>query len=149
MSYMSCLLFKTLFHNLRHSNFTFCHIMQSWFPVFFCCIQKSSVCHCMQVICWVKLIWAATWQNQQNNVCPAKTRISLGIHSVWSESSLSAWRNLGSLATHWVHSKDYAQADLSLQWAHRSFCCYWLSFFHVAAQFLDSVTESCLVNTFE
>ena len=33
-------------------------------------------------------------------VRPAKTQISLGIRSVWSESSLSAWRKLGSLATH-------------------------------------------------
>ena len=33
-------------------------------------------------------------------VCPAKTQISLGIRPVWSESSLSAWRKLGSLATH-------------------------------------------------
>ena len=31
---------------------------------------------------------------------------SLGISSVWSESSLSAWRKTGSLATHWAHSKD-------------------------------------------
>ena len=28
------------------------------------------------------------------HVCPAKTQISLGIHPVWSESLLSAWRNL-------------------------------------------------------
>ena len=37
---------------------------------------------------------------------PAKTQISLGIRPVWSESSLSAWRNLGSLTTHWAHSED-------------------------------------------
>ena len=36
--------------------------------------------------------WATTWQNQQS--------------PVWSESSLSAWRKLGSLATHWAHSED-------------------------------------------
>ena len=42
-------------------------------------------------------------------VRPAKTQISLGISPVWSESSLSAWRKLGSLATHWVHSKDSDQ----------------------------------------
>ena len=42
-------------------------------------------------------------------VRPAKTQISLGIRPVWSESSLSAWRNLGSLATHWAHSKDSDQ----------------------------------------
>ena len=37
------------------------------------------------------------------SVRPAKTQISLGIRPVWSESSLSAWRNLGSLATKWAH----------------------------------------------
>ena len=42
-------------------------------------------------------------------VRPAKTQISLGIYPVWSESSLSAWRNLGSLATHWAHSEDSDQ----------------------------------------
>ena len=39
-------------------------------------------------------------------VCPAETQISLGIHPVWSESLLFAWRKLGSLATHWAHSED-------------------------------------------
>ena len=38
-------------------------------------------------------------------VHPAKTQISLGIHPVWSESSLSPWRKLGSLAAHWAHSE--------------------------------------------
>ena len=33
------------------------------------------------------------------HVRQAKTQISLGIRPVWSESSLSAWRNLGPLAT--------------------------------------------------
>ena len=42
-------------------------------------------------------------------VRPAKTQISLGIRPVWSESSLSAWRKLGSLATHWVHSENSDQ----------------------------------------
>ena len=43
------------------------------------------------------------------HVCPAKTQISMGICPVWSESSLSAWRKLGSLAFHWAHSKDSDQ----------------------------------------
>ena len=61
------------------------------------------------------------------HVRPAKTQISLGIRRVWSESSLSAWRKLGSLATHWAHSEDFDQtgrmpgADLSLHWAHSHF----------------------------
>ena len=33
-------------------------------------------------------------------VHPAKTQFSLGIHPVWSEFLLSAWRKIGSLATH-------------------------------------------------
>ena len=36
---------------------------------------------------------------------PAKTQISLGIRPVSSESLLSTWKKLGSLATHWAHSK--------------------------------------------
>ena len=49
--------------------------------------------------------------DKTNNVVvrPAKTQISLGIRPVWSESSLSAWRKLGSLATHWAHSEDSNQ----------------------------------------
>ena len=55
-------------------------------------------------------------------VRPAKTQINLDIGSVWSESSLFAWRNLESLATHWAHSEDSdAKADLSLRWAHTHF----------------------------
>ena len=40
---------------------------------------------------------------------PEKTQISLGIRPVWSESSLSAWRNIGSSATHWAHCEDSRQ----------------------------------------
>ena len=43
------------------------------------------------------------------HVHPAKIQISLGIRSVWSESSLTACRKLGSLATHWAHSADTDQ----------------------------------------
>ena len=43
------------------------------------------------------------------SVRPAKTQLSLGIRPVWSESSLSAWRKLGPLATNWVHSEDSGQ----------------------------------------
>ena len=43
------------------------------------------------------------------HVHPVKTQISLVVRPVWSESSLSAWRKLVSLATHWVHSEDSDQ----------------------------------------
>ena len=42
-------------------------------------------------------------------VRPAKTQISLRIRPVWSESSLSAGRNLWSSATHWAHNVDSDQ----------------------------------------
>ena len=45
------------------------------------------------------------------SVRPAKTQISLGIRPVWSESSLSARRNLGPLATHWAQSEDSDQTS--------------------------------------
>ena len=38
------------------------------------------------------------------HVHPVKTQISLGLHPVWSESSLSAWWQLESLATHSAYS---------------------------------------------
>ena len=69
------------------------------------------------------------------DVRPAKTQISQGIHPVWSESFMSAWRKLGSLATHWAHSEHWsdwadAHADLSLRSAHIHFVGFvirWLS----------------------
>ena len=58
------------------------------------------------------------------NVRPAKTQINLHIRAVWSESSLSVWIYLGSLASPqnimrrlWSDCAD-AQADLSLRWTH-------------------------------
>ena len=56
------------------------------------------------------MIWAAASQNQQKwPVRLSKTRISLGNRPVWSESLLSTQRNLGSLASHWMHSEDSDQ----------------------------------------
>ena len=59
--------------------------------------------------------------------------------SVWSESSMSVWRKLDSLATtsaQWWLWSDWAdaQADLSLRWAHMPFC--W--FCHALADFFFS-----------
>ena len=82
-----------------------------------------------------------------------KTHISLCMHGVWSESLL---------CTHWI-AKDpcfffsprrqrlrsgwvAAQADLSLCWVHRWFCC----FCHAAAQlFYPAVKESCITEQYE
>ena len=61
-------------------------------------------------------------------VRPAKTQITLGIHPVLSESSLSAWRKLGSLATHWAHSEDLIRLGGCPGWSEfllgaQSHCC--------------------------
>ena len=59
-------------------------------------------------------------------VC-AKQRLRWPLASTQSDqSSLSAWRKLGSLATHWAHSEDWsdwvdAQADLRISWVHSHF----------------------------
>ena len=55
---------------------------------------------CIKISC--TCIWAATWQNQQNVCAPS-------IRPVWSESSLSVWGKLVSLATHWAHSESSDQ----------------------------------------
>ena len=61
------------------------------------------------------LVWIATIHEPRHDktnrlsVRQAKTQISLGIRPVWSESSLSTWRKLRSLATHWAHNEDSDQ----------------------------------------
>ena len=57
---------------------------------------------------WRDLSRTMTKQTK-SHVRPANTQISLGIRPVWSESSLSAWRIIGSLATYWVHSEGSEQ----------------------------------------
>ena len=48
-------------------------------------------------------------KSKKMTVRPAKSQVSLGIRPVWLESSLSAWRNLGSFAILRVHSEDSDQ----------------------------------------
>ena len=74
---------------------------------------------------------------------PAKTQISLGIRPVWSESSLSALRKSGSLATHWAHSEDSDQSGrmprlICPRWAHMPFCwfCREAALFHNSTSIL-------------
>ena len=63
-------------------------------------------------------------------VRPTQTQISLGIRTVWSESSLSAWRKLGSLATHWAHSEDSDQTGWMprLIWVFAGRTCHFVGF---------------------
>ena len=61
-------------------------------------------------------------------VRPAKTQISLGMRPVWSESSLSAWRNLWFSATLWALCKDSDQTGRMprLIWAFAGRKLIWL-----------------------
>ena len=63
-------------------------------------------------------IWAASWQNQQNDLCSLQRLRSAWASTQSDQSSLSAGRNIGSSATHWAHCED------SDRWAHRSFCWF-------------------------
>ena len=64
------------------------------------------------------------------HVRPAKTQISLGIRPVCSESSLSAWWKLESLATHWVQSENFDQTGRMprLIWVFAGRTCYFVGF---------------------
>ena len=46
------------------------------------------------------------------------------VRAVWSESSLSAWRNFGFLATHWAHSEDSDQTTWIWVIAGHIFCWF-------------------------
>ena len=95
-----------------------------WGPTLICVIIQIHVIanHAIK-----RFIWAASRQNQQNGLCTQQRLRSAWASAQSDQSSLSAWRKLGSWATHWAHSKDSdsdredAQADLSLCWAHSHF----------------------------
>ena len=77
-------------------------------------------------------IWVATWQKHRNDCAPSEDSDQPGHPPVWSESSLSAWRKLRSLDTHWAHSELWSegastQSDQSLRWAHSHFVCFVMS----------------------
>ena len=82
-----------------------------WFVTYTMCQHgRASSCN----IFWISIPigqkkWATWWQNQQNGMCAQQKSRSAWSSTLQSESSLSAWRNLGSLATHWAHSEDSDQ----------------------------------------
>ena len=55
------------------------------------------------------LMWAATWQNHQNEYAPSEDSDQPGHPPSLLRVLLSARRKLGSLATHWAHSEDSDQ----------------------------------------
>ena len=99
---------------------------RSWFCRF---------CHSLDFIC------AASWQKPTKwHERAAKTQIGLGIRSVWSESSLCAQWVAKDLSFLHADSQDWsdwadAKADLSLRWAHRSFCLFYHEAVHMRCPF--------------
>ena len=66
---------------------------------------------------------AASWQHQQNYLCATSEdsdQPGLGIRPVWSVSSLSAWRKLWSLATHWTQTKTLIRLGIRPGWSESS-----------------------------
>ena len=78
------------------------------------------------------------------HVRPAKTQISLGIRPVWSESLLSTWRKLGSLATHWGHSEDSDQTGIRAQ----SFCWFYREVAHCVSILGSCLSHFLVLNSF-
>ena len=83
--------------------------------------------------------WVQKMQTEWQSVDPDQTtvwsRFAVFIHTYlslclgWSDSSLSAWRKLGSLATHWAHSEDSDQTG-QMPRLTRVFvgCCHFVGF---------------------
>ena len=82
-------------------------------------------------LCICAIWWACKWQNQHNDLC-TKQRLSSAWASTQSDQNLRChWvlsYTLSALRRLWSDWAD-AQADLSLCWAHMSFC----RFSHTAA----------------
>ena len=64
-------------------------------------LTSSDVSYVTSMVYWTNDMSHLMTKPTKWHVHPATTQVSLGIRSVWSESLLSAWRKLGSLATHW------------------------------------------------
>ena len=82
---------------------TYCIRNKEWAP-------GRIICAVVEVDMWIWNMSRHMTKPTKWLMHPVKTQISLGYRPVWSESSLSAWRKLGSLATHWVYSEDSDQS---------------------------------------
>ena len=78
----------------------------------------------------VMYTWATTWQNQQTKMCPQQRQISLHHRPVWSESLLSAWKQVRYLATHKADSDDTDQTGRmpGLIWVFAGDTCHFVGF---------------------
>ena len=58
---------------------------------------------------FLETFWAAAWQNQQNDLCAQQRLRSAWASAQPDQSSLSAWRSIGSWASHSAYSEDSDQ----------------------------------------
>ena len=87
------------------------HLHVGWCSLSGICGQSCTVgshqCHNCKGLSSTMYIWATLWQNQQCGCAPSEESDQPGhLCPVWKESSLTAWRKLGSLANHWADIKD-------------------------------------------
>ena len=97
------------FHDLKSSRYLFLSL-KALMQVFG--MKRFFIRHAMPCCFESRRWWLFEPRHDKTNkvtVRPAITQISLGISPVWSESSLSAWRQFGSLAIQWAHSEDSDQ----------------------------------------
>ena len=84
---------------------------------------------------WQELVLYNILTEPQHDKTNKTNKVSVSrIRPVWSEASLPAWRNLGSLATHWVHSELWSDWVGCPGWSESSLGAhsfYW--FCHVTA----------------
>ena len=86
------------------------------------CLAGSEIPKTRFVLSWPTFIWiwACAWQNKQNDMC-AQRRLRSGWASESSLCSLWVAKDINLLQ---ANSEDSDQSDLSLHWAHRSFCLF-------------------------
>ena len=72
-------------------------------------MQNSLQLQIMSVLMNCRWFLSELWQNQQNYMCAQRSLRSAWASAQSDQSSLSAWRSIGSLATQWAHSEDSDQ----------------------------------------
>ena len=100
-----------------------------------------------------KDIWAATWQNQQNDRAPSEDSDQPGhppsLIRVFAVSMKKPWVISYLLSTHQRLCSDWAdvQADLSLRWAHTHFVGFVMSLliYHIGKQLIHAVSPEPLL----
>ena len=77
--------------------------------LYFWCIKIACISAFLDMTIQIHLKWATEIQNQQNDLCAQRRLRSAWASTQSDQSSLSAWRSIGSLATHKAPSEDSGQ----------------------------------------